>query len=44
MAKCFGLEVEVISPREARELYPFLNIDDLVGAVFFAQRRTDKSN
>ena len=34
MAKCFGLEVEVISPREARELYPLLNIDDLVGAVF----------
>ena len=34
MAKCFGLEVEVISPRETRELYPLLNIDDLVGAVF----------
>ncbi|MDP7439868.1 MAG: FAD-dependent oxidoreductase, partial [SAR324 cluster bacterium] len=34
MAKCFGLEVEVISPREARELHPFLNIDDLDGAVF----------
>ena len=34
MAKCFGLEVEVISPREAREVYPLLNIDDLVGAVF----------
>ena len=34
MAKCFGLEEEVISPREAREVYPLLNIDDLVGAVF----------
>ena len=34
MAKCFGLEVEVISPREVSELYPLLNIDDLVGAVF----------
>ncbi|MED5242148.1 MAG: FAD-dependent oxidoreductase, partial [SAR324 cluster bacterium] len=34
MAKCFGLEVEVISPREARELHPFLNIEDLDGAVF----------
>jgi len=34
MAKCFGLEVEVISPNEARELHPFLHIDDLVGAVF----------
>ncbi|HIB44786.1 MAG TPA: FAD-dependent oxidoreductase [Candidatus Lambdaproteobacteria bacterium] len=34
MAKCFGLEVEVISPHEAREMYPLLNIDDLEGAVF----------
>ena len=34
MAKCFGLEVEVISPREARELHPYLNIDDLCGAIF----------
>ena len=32
MAKCFGLEVEVISPREARELYQLLHIDDLEGA------------
>ena len=34
MAKCFGLEVEVISPSEVKELHPYLNIDDLVGAVF----------
>jgi 4-methylaminobutanoate oxidase (formaldehyde-forming) len=34
MASCFGLEVEVISPAEARELYPLIEIDDLVGAVF----------
>ncbi|HJP07980.1 MAG TPA: FAD-dependent oxidoreductase, partial [Arenicellales bacterium] len=34
MASCFGLEVEVISPSEARELYPIMSIDDLVGAVF----------
>ncbi|MFQ6022919.1 MAG: FAD-dependent oxidoreductase [Acidiferrobacterales bacterium] len=34
MARCFGLEVEVITPSEARELYPLLNIEDLVGAVF----------
>ncbi len=34
MASCFGLEVEVISPLEARELYPIMSIDDLVGAVF----------
>ncbi len=34
MASCFGLEVEVITPAEARELHPLLRIDDLVGAVF----------
>ncbi len=34
MARMAGLEVQVITPNEARELYPLLNIDDLVGAVF----------
>ena len=34
MAKCFGLEVEVITSKEAKGLYPFLNTDDLEGAVF----------
>ena len=34
MAKCFGLEVEVISPREAAELWPLMNASDLVGAVY----------
>jgi len=34
MAKCFGLEVEVITPKEAGEMHSFLNIDDLEGAVF----------
>ncbi len=34
MARMAGLEVEVITPAEARELYPLLNIDDVVGAVF----------
>ena len=34
MARRFGLEVEVITASEARELYPLLNIDDMVGAVF----------
>ncbi len=34
MAKCFGLEVEVITPQEASEMHPFLNIEDLEGAVF----------
>ncbi len=34
MAKCFGLEVEVISPREAAEIHSMLYTDDLEGAVF----------
>jgi 4-methylaminobutanoate oxidase (formaldehyde-forming) len=33
MARCFGLEVNVLTPREALELWPLLNIDDLVGAI-----------
>ncbi len=34
MARSFGVEAEVISPRQALEKYPILNIDDLVGCVF----------
>src|SRR5437764_5489046 len=34
MARCFGLEVEVLSPQEARTLWPLMEVDDLVGAVF----------
>ncbi len=34
MARMAGLEVAVITPAEARDLYPLLNIEDLVGAVF----------
>ena len=34
MAKCFGLEVEVIGPREAAELWPLMNVKDLVGGVY----------
>ena len=34
MARCFGLDVMVITPDEAREKWPLLNIEDLVGAVF----------
>ena len=34
MAKCFGLEVEVITPREAADLWPLMNASDLVGAVY----------
>jgi len=34
MAKCFGVEVEVISAREAGRLWPLMRTDDLVGAVW----------
>jgi glycine cleavage system T protein len=33
MARCFGLEVEVVTPARAQQLWPFLNTEDLVGAV-----------
>ena len=34
MARSFGVEANVITPQEALEKYPILNIDDLVGCVF----------
>ncbi len=34
MAKCCGFPAEVISPERAGELWPLLNIEDLVGAVY----------
>ncbi|MHA1601366.1 MAG: FAD-dependent oxidoreductase, partial [Alphaproteobacteria bacterium] len=34
MAKTFGLEVEVVSPSQVRELWPLLNADDVVGGVY----------
>ena len=33
-AKSFGLEMHLLSPREAQELWPLMEIDDLVGAAF----------
>ena len=33
-AKSFGLEVHLLSPREAQELWPLMQVDDLVGAAF----------
>jgi len=33
-ARSFGLEVQLLSPREARELWPLMDISDLVGAAF----------
>jgi len=33
MARCFGLQVDVLSPKEAHDLWPLMRRDDLVGAV-----------
>ena len=34
MAKVFGLEVEVITPKEAADMWPLMSASDLVGAVW----------
>ena len=34
MARCFGVEVEVVSPGEAGRLWPLMRTDDLAGAVW----------
>jgi len=34
MAKSFGLEMQIISPREAKDLFPYINTDGLHGAAF----------
>jgi 4-methylaminobutanoate oxidase (formaldehyde-forming) len=34
MAKCFGVDVEVISPAEAGRRWPLMRTDDLAGAVW----------
>ena len=35
LAKTCGVEVELITPERARELYPILNVDDVLGAIYF---------
>ena len=35
MARAFNVEAEEISARKAQEMWPLLNIDDVVGAIFF---------
>jgi len=34
MARCFGLEVQILSPGEAAERWPLLSTQGLIGAVF----------
>ena len=33
-AHSFGLEMHLLTPKEAQELWPLMNIDDVVGAAF----------
>lgn len=33
-AHSFGLEMELLTPSEAKELWPLMNIDDVIGAAF----------
>ena len=33
-AHSFGLEMELLTPREAQDLWPMMNVDDVVGAAF----------
>jgi len=33
-AKSFGLEMHLLSPKEAQELWPLMQVDDVVGAAF----------
>ena len=33
-ARSFGMDMELLSPRETLDLWPLLNVDDLVGASF----------
>jgi 4-methylaminobutanoate oxidase (formaldehyde-forming) len=33
MAKVFGLTVEVVSPKEIRELYSLVNVEDVIGGI-----------
>lgn len=33
-AHSFGLEMELLTPKEAQELWPLMNIDDVIGAAF----------
>ncbi|MCH8925643.1 MAG: FAD-dependent oxidoreductase [Proteobacteria bacterium] len=35
LAKARGVEVELITPQRAKELYPLLNVEDVLGAIYF---------
>ena len=44
MARCFGVDVEVITPAEAGRRWPLLRTDDLVGRAVAAARRAHQSH
>jgi 4-methylaminobutanoate oxidase (formaldehyde-forming) len=35
MGRAFGVEAEEITPKKAQEMWPLLNIEDVVGTIFF---------
>jgi 4-methylaminobutanoate oxidase (formaldehyde-forming) len=35
MARAFGVETQLLTPKEARDKWPLLNSDDIIGAAFF---------
>ena len=35
LAKVLDVEGHLVTPKEARELYPILNVDDVLGAIYF---------
>ena len=37
MASCFGVETHELSPEQAQEMWPLMQVDDIVGAFHFPQ-------
>lgn len=37
MASCFGVETRELSPEQAQEMWPLMQVDDIVGAFHFPQ-------
>ncbi len=37
MASCFGVETHELRPQQAQEMWPLMQVDDIVGAFYFPQ-------
>jgi 4-methylaminobutanoate oxidase (formaldehyde-forming) len=37
MAACFGVETHELTPQQAQEMWPLMQVDDVVGAFYFPQ-------